>query len=89
MYQHFVKSHEKPPHQLSDLASKQYEGISPAAVRDLQKGTFVVVWDIQGNDSGTVMAYEKDAPTQGGAVLMADGTVRQMTADEFKAAKKS
>jgi hypothetical protein len=86
MYTHYVRSHQKPPHQLSDLANKQYEGISPRAVEDLQKGKIIVVFDIQGNDAGTVMAYVKDAPTKGGAVLMANGTVRQMTAEEFKSA---
>jgi hypothetical protein len=90
MYRHFIKSHEgKPPHKLSDLANPGYEGISPHAVADLKKGNILVVWDVQAKDAGTVLAYEKQVPTQGGAVLMADGTVRQMTADEFKAANKS
>jgi hypothetical protein len=89
MYRHYIKSQQKPPHQLSDLASTRYEGISPIAVAALKKGEIIVVWDVQGNDSGTVLAYEKEVPTQGGAVMMADGTVRQMSADEFKAAKKS
>ena len=89
MYRHYVKSNEKPPHQLSDLANNRYEGISPIAVAALKKGEIVVVWDVGATDSGTVLAYEKEVPTQGGEVLMADGTVRRMTADEFKAAKKS
>jgi hypothetical protein len=89
MYQHYVKRNQKPPHQLSDLAKAENEGIYPVTVASLKRGKIVVVWDIQGNDSGTVMAYEKDAPTQGGSVLMADGTVKQMTAAEFTAAKKS
>jgi hypothetical protein len=89
MYKHFVKSQQKPPHQLSDLAKKDYEGIYPTTVQALKQGKFLVVWDVQGTDSGTVLAYDKDAPTKGGAVLMADGTVREMTAEEFKAAKKS
>jgi hypothetical protein len=86
MYQHFVKSEQKPPRQLSDLAKKQYEGIYPVAVRSLQQGKYVVVWNVQGKEAGAVLAYEKDAPTQGGAVLMADGTVRIWSADELKAA---
>jgi hypothetical protein len=74
---------------MSDLASRQYEGIYPGAVHSLKQGKYVVVWGVKDKDSGTVLAYEKDAPTKGGAVLMADGTVREMTADELKAAKKS
>jgi hypothetical protein len=37
----------------------------------------------------TVLAYEKKAPSEGGWVLMQDGTVKQITADEFKAAPKA
>ena len=34
-----------------------------------------------------VLAYEKDVPQQGGLVLMGNRTVKQMTAQEFQAAK--
>jgi hypothetical protein len=89
MYSHYIKSQQKAPSKLSDLANKRYEGISPTAVAALKKGEYVVVWGVNSKDSGTVLAYEKDAPTKGGPVLMADGTVKEMTADELKAAKKS
>jgi hypothetical protein len=89
MYQHYIKSHEKPPHQLSDLASPRYEGISPHAVAELKKGNILVVWDVQGKDAGKVLAYEKEALTQGGSVLMADGSMREMTADELRASVPS
>ncbi len=89
MYAHFIKSQQKAPSQLSDLAKRQYEGIYPGAVAALKQGKYVVVWGVNSKDSGTVLAYEKDAPTKGGAVLMADGTVKDMTADELNAAKKS
>jgi hypothetical protein len=39
--------------------------------------------------SVTVLAYEQDVPTRGGQVLMADGSVKKMTADEFKKADKA
>jgi hypothetical protein len=89
MYKHFMKSHEqKPPRQLSDIANKQYEGISPTAVQALKQERYLVVWgvDISTNDSTKVLAYEKDAPTKGGKVLMADGTVQEMSADQLQAA---
>ena len=38
--------------------------------------------------SNKVVAYDKQAETAGGLVLLQDGTVKQMTADEFKAAPK-
>jgi hypothetical protein len=89
MYGHYIKRHEKAPSQMSDLAKKEYEGIYPGAVAALKQGKYVIVWGVKSKDSGTVMAYEKDAPTKGGAVLMADGTVQDMTADQLKAAQKS
>ena len=89
MYQHYIKSHKKAPSQLSDLTSKQYDGIYPGPVQALKKGKYVVVWGVNSKDSGTVLAYEKDAPEKGGAAVMADGTVRNITAEEAKAAQKS
>jgi hypothetical protein len=88
LYRHHIKSQKKPPAQLSDLAKQEYEGIYPATVENLRKGKYVVVWGINSEDSGTLLAYEKDVPTKGGAVLMADGSVRKMSPDDFKAAKK-
>ena len=89
MYGLYIKSQQKAPSQLSDLSKKQYEGVYPRGVAALKQGSYVMVWGVNSKDAGTVLAYEKDAPTKGGAVLMADGTVKDMTAEEFKAAKKS
>jgi hypothetical protein len=46
-----------------------------------------VVWNVNTKDARTVLAYDKDAAEKGGAVLMADGTVKTMTAPEFAAVK--
>jgi hypothetical protein len=89
MYMHFIKSQEKPPAQLSDLAKMEYEGIYPAAVNGLRQGKYVVVWGVKDKDARAPLAYEKDVPTQGGAVVTADGSVRAMTPEQFKAAGKS
>jgi hypothetical protein len=35
----------------------------------------------------TIIAYEKDAPTQGGYVALGDATVKKVTAEEFKTLK--
>jgi hypothetical protein len=54
------------------------------AVRD---GAVVVLW-IRAPSGGAgprLLAYEKQVPEQGGAVLYQDGTIRQMTAAEFNA----
>jgi hypothetical protein len=88
LYFHFVKSQERPPKVLSDLTKEDYEKLYPMTVKDLQDGKYLVVWGVDSKDAGTVLAYEKDAPDMGGAVLMANGTVKTMTADQFKAAKQ-
>jgi hypothetical protein len=52
----------------------------------------VSLQDMANSGEGTsnlVLAYEKDAPSRGGFVLMADASVRHMLADEFKAAKQA
>jgi hypothetical protein len=59
----------------------------------VKSGDVVVLWGttLQGEgDVGKdeiVVAYEKDVPTSGGFVLLSAGTVKKMTADEFKAAR--
>jgi hypothetical protein len=55
----------------------------------LQSGQYVAVWGVTADDSRTVLAYQKDATKQGGAVLMADGSVKNMSADELQAALKA
>jgi hypothetical protein len=85
-YMHYLKSHQQPPKQLSDF--KQYEKINSLGFRVLKEGKYIAVWGVSSKDAGTVLAYEKDAPTQGGVVLMADGSQRTMTAAELQAAAK-
>ncbi|AMV36268.1 hypothetical protein [Planctomyces sp. SH-PL62] len=42
-----------------------------------------------GSPNEEILAYGKDVPTKGGAVLLLNRTVRRMTADEFKAAPQA
>ena len=42
IYQHFVKSRQKAPTQMSDLTQKQYEGTSPGAVNSLKQGKYLI-----------------------------------------------
>ena len=46
----------------------------------------VTLTDMKDGTSNTVLAYEKDVPTKGGAALMGDGSVKKLSADEFKKA---
>jgi len=81
----------RPPAKMADLAQfKNHYNIGHSA---LEKGEVIVVWGTpvagEGGGGGTgVVAYEKSAPDSGGAVLLQDGKVKQMTADEFRAAKR-
>lgn len=83
-YNEFAKNHQRPPQKLEDL--KKYEAVHDLGVRLLREGKYMAVWGVTNRDADTLLAYAKDAPTQGGAVLMGDGTVKNMTADEVKAA---
>jgi hypothetical protein len=82
----------RPPAKLADLSGlKNLYNIGYKAV---ETGEIVVVWGTPvagegGGGGGTgVVAYEKSAADSSGAVLLQDGTVKQMSADEFRAAKR-
>ena len=88
LYAIYVKKNEQPPQQTADLATPANEQLSPSGVRALRSEAYVVIWgvDTRRKDSGKVLAYEKDAPQQGGMVLLADGKSRTMSADELRSA---
>ena len=65
----------------------------PNALERIKQGEYVVALGIGRSTAPggaqQVLVYEKKAPTEGGAVLLRDGTVKQMTAAEFNAAPKA
>ncbi len=80
------------PKKASDI--KKYEAGFPIGYAAIQSGQIVVVWGATvagegGGGTADVVAYEKEAPTAGGMVVLQNGTVKQMTAEEFKAAPKA
>jgi hypothetical protein len=79
------------PKGLSDF--KQYQTLHSAGYQALHRGDCVVFYGVdlrQLPDPGQkVLAYVKDVPQKGGEVIMADGTVKAMTAEEFQAAPKA
>jgi hypothetical protein len=79
-----IKNHQRPPAQLADL--QQYKVALPRGHKALEDGRYTVVWGVDDKGSNTVLAYEKDAPAQGGAVLMADGSVKKLSAEELRTA---
>lgn len=88
MFTMYAKKNQRPPKQVADL--RPFQEIAPVGFQALKNGQYVAVWGvspIQG--SGEVLAYEKDAPKQGGTVLLADGSIKTMSADELQGALKS
>jgi hypothetical protein len=85
----FNKRTGHPPKQLSDLNTKEFQAVSGGVgLQAVKDGKYVIVWsvDVSGKDPGKVVAYEKNAPTSGGAVVTADGIVKKMTAEQVQAA---
>ena len=65
------------------------EPVAPLAGPAIRDGDIVYAWGAGLTGGGAVVAHEKKAETAGGWVLLQDGTVKEMTADEFKAAPRA
>jgi hypothetical protein len=88
MYKLHQEEQKRPPAAAGDL--KRYQNGFISGFEALQSGLVVVRWGATVPGPGTeVFAFVKDAPTSGGQVLMADGSIQRMTADEFKAAPQA
>ncbi|WP_165252565.1 hypothetical protein [Paludisphaera soli] len=95
MYRQFAFAKKKPAATVADFAP--LEQIAPLGLKALRDGDVigragVEIQDVMEGPATTdpadaVLAYAKEVPTSGGPVLMHNRTVKQMTADEFKAAK--
>lgn len=83
------KEKQPMPKGVQDLSA--YGPGFPAAEVFLQNGAIVYAWGSKISQDAeaatTVIAYESKTPTEGGLVMMQDGSTKTMTADEFKAAK--
>jgi hypothetical protein len=68
-----------------------YEPLRPSVYVGLLNKEIEYQWGAQINSSGSgsILAYEKKAPQDGGWVLMQDGNLKEMTASEFNAAPKA
>jgi hypothetical protein len=87
LYSMAMKKNQKPPNQLSDF--KEFSAIHATAMQSLRSGQFIVVWGTStGKGDQSVLAYEKDAPQNGGPVLLADGTIKNMSGSDLQAAIK-
>jgi|SRR5579872_4189323 len=88
IYTLYMKKNEAPPKQFSDIDQPTYSEVYPGGFNGIKDGKYVVVWGVTDKGSGTVLAYAKDAPEKGGMVVMADGSVKTMTAGDLQAAIK-
>lgn len=85
-------SFNRGPANAADLA--RFQNDFPFGYNQVKSGEIVVVWGATmggegGGGSDGVIAYEKKAPGEGGMVLLANGTVKQMSAAEFNSAPKA
>src|SRR5262245_17284064 len=95
-YRAYSIANKKPPKSMADLS--KVEAIGGNGVASAKEGNIIVNWgatlpdtdETPGkNPSPEILAYWKGVPESGGYVLMLDRTIKQMTADEFKAAPKA
>jgi hypothetical protein len=83
---------KRPPSKTADLDRKQ--SMFPHGYTAVKSGDVVVLWSTPLKGEGeagkgeTILAYEKNVPTDGGYVLFSAGTVKKMTAAQFEAAPK-
>jgi len=88
MLKSLAEEGRKPPAKPADLES--VEPMIPLAGPAIRNGEVVYLWGAGYVSGGNqVVAHEKRVTSEGGFVLLQDGTVKQMTADEFKSAPKA
>jgi len=95
LYRAHQESYKKPPKSLNDFI-KLGDASAPTGFEALRNKQVIVRWNATLPDtsveptsppSDQVLAYVKDVPERGGAVMMLDRRIRHMTPEQFKAAK--
>lgn len=90
VYKYLDYAKSPPPSRAEDLDN--YLDSLHSALPRIKSGEIEVVWGARLTAtppaSNGLLAFEKKAATDGGAVLLRDGTVKQMTAAEFTTAKQ-
>ncbi len=84
-YHHCVSETGSPPAKIADMNWCGC-GAGALAAKVIKDGLVVVVWNANvrtSENSKHVLGYATSVPTAGGPVLMADGTVKTVTVDEF------
>ncbi len=78
---------KRPPAKPADL--EPYEAVHLSATLGIHQKRIVYVWGAGRSDGTAVVAYDANAESAGGYVLLQNGTVKEMTAEEFKAAPRA
>jgi hypothetical protein len=91
MLKAYIKENKRAPSKVADF--DRYAPAFSGAEEGLRTKTVIYQWgqpiSTDAKAAGTVLAYEKEAEASGGWVLMQDGNIKKMSADEFKAAPKA
>lgn len=97
MYRLYCFSNKKAPTTFEEL--KLLQQTNPLGFEAVKSGKVILLYgtptpdpELEGtanSGSDQVLAYQAVVPQSGGLVLMLDRSVKTMTADEFKAAKKA
>lgn len=98
MYHNYLSvSKDKAPQNADDFMKPTgHSSVDADLARVAEKvksGQYVLIYGLTMKDmlksGSSIVAYEKDAPSQGGAVMMGDLSVRYMTATEFQSTPKA
>jgi hypothetical protein len=96
LYRHYQFTKKKSPQKLDDLDAVRSMGAN--GFEAVRTGKIILRYGATLPDTGEepgqspsdeVLAYQSQVPESGGKVLMLNRTIRTMTAEEFKAAKKA
>ena len=90
MYHGGKRNAGRVPKSLDDF--NQYQMLHPEAYQAVKSGQVVVIYGLDlahlESPEQRILAYEKKAPQQGGSVLMADGSIKTMSAEQVQGALK-
>jgi hypothetical protein len=79
---------DRGPANVQEMGNLQLQ--APQLYKAIQEGRYVLYWGVNPlAPANAVLGYEKDAPSKGGVVLLMDGSVHPMSAEEFKTAPKA
>ena len=95
MYRIVSAELKRPPKTIAELRKAESEvpgGFSMLGESNVEIYFNAALPEVQGKsaaDTGqTILAFERTVPLQGGLALMLDRSIRRMSVEEFKAAKK-